>query len=72
MANPRLAGPDPSLQRACQAASRGRWEPAARLFEEAGQDWERRSLYAQRLVQVAAGGRDRWLEGVGGVQARRP
>ncbi|MEW1684730.1 hypothetical protein [Streptomyces sp. NPDC093594] len=60
--NSHLAGPDASLQRACEAASRGRWEPAARLFEEAGQDWERRTLYAQRLGDVSAGGHDRWLK----------
>ncbi|MFD7694616.1 hypothetical protein [Streptomyces sp. NPDC059805] len=59
--NPRLAGPDASLQRACKAAARGHWEPAAQLLEDAGQDWERRSLYAQRLGGVAAAGRDRWL-----------
>ncbi|GAA2370432.1 hypothetical protein GCM10010378_07200 [Streptomyces viridochromogenes] len=60
--NPRLADPDASLQRACKAAARGHWEPAAQLFEETGQDWERRSLYAQRLGGVAAAGRDRWLK----------
>ncbi|MEU9587760.1 hypothetical protein [Streptomyces werraensis] len=60
--NSYLAGPDAPLQRACRAAARGRWEPAARLFEDAGQDWERRSLYAQRLGDVAARGSDRWLK----------
>ncbi|MFF8387360.1 hypothetical protein ACF053_27470 [Streptomyces kanasensis] len=59
--NSHLAGPDAPLQRACKAAARGRWEPAARLFEEAGQDWERRSLYAQRLGYLAARRNDRWL-----------
>lgn len=60
--NPYLAGPDAPLQRACRAAARGRWEPAAQLFGDAGQDWERRSLYAQRLGDVAARGSDRWLK----------
>ncbi|MFF9815167.1 hypothetical protein [Streptomyces sp. NPDC014006] len=56
-----LAGPDAALQRACRAAARGQWEPAARIFENAGQDWERRSLYALRLGHVAARKSDRWL-----------
>ncbi|MFD5236779.1 hypothetical protein [Streptomyces tendae] len=60
--NSYLAGPDAPLQRACRAAARGRWEPAAQLFEDAGQDWERRSLYAQRLGDVVAQGSDRWLK----------
>ncbi|MEV5868171.1 hypothetical protein [Streptomyces tendae] len=60
--NSYLAGPDAPLQRACRAAARGRWEPAAQLFGDAGQDWERRSLYAQRLGDVAARGSDRWLK----------
>ncbi|MFE0538315.1 hypothetical protein ACFW20_30275 [Streptomyces nigra] len=60
--NSYLAGPDAPLQRACRAAARGRWEPAARLFEDAGQDWERRSLYAQRLGYLAARRSDRWLK----------
>lgn len=60
--NRRFAGPDAALQRACRAAARGRWEPAARLFESAGQDWERRSLYALRLGHVAAWKGDRWLK----------
>ncbi|MFB6553952.1 hypothetical protein [Streptomyces sp. NPDC056405] len=60
--NSYLAGPDAPLQRACRAAARGHWEPAARLFEDAGQDWERRSLYAQRLGGVAARRSDRWLK----------
>ncbi|MEV8411968.1 hypothetical protein AB0R12_41645, partial [Streptomyces niveus] len=34
--NSHLAGPDAPLQRACRAANRGRWEPAAQLFEDAG------------------------------------
>ncbi|GGZ08069.1 hypothetical protein CP967_32825 [Streptomyces nitrosporeus] len=59
--NPRLAGPDAALRRAYRAAALGRWEPAARLFEDAGQDWERRSLYAQRLGYLAARRSDRWL-----------
>ncbi|GAA4976930.1 hypothetical protein GCM10023257_12590 [Streptomyces hyderabadensis] len=61
--NSYLAGPDAPLQRACRGAARGRWEPAAQLFEDAGQDWERRSLYAQRLGDVVARGSDRWLKG---------
>ncbi|MFF3848250.1 hypothetical protein [Streptomyces sp. NPDC002328] len=60
--NSRLAGPDAPLQHACRAAAQGRWEPAARLFEDAGPDWERRSLYAQRLGYVAARRSDRWLK----------
>ncbi|MFD4116548.1 hypothetical protein ACFWSJ_24205 [Streptomyces niveus] len=60
--NSHLAGPDAPLQRACRAANRGRWEPAAQLFEDAGQDWERRSLYAQRLGYLAARRSDRWLK----------
>ncbi|XKK60595.1 hypothetical protein HFP71_33190 [Streptomyces sp. ARC32] len=60
--NSNLAGPDAPLQRACRAAVRGSWEPAARLFEHAGQDRERRSLYAQRLGGVAARRNDRWLK----------
>ncbi|WP_109032527.1 hypothetical protein [Streptomyces rubrogriseus] len=59
--NSYLAGPDAPLQRACRAATGGRWEPAAQLLEKAGQDWERRSLYAQRLGDVAARGSARWL-----------
>ncbi|WP_327429501.1 tetratricopeptide repeat protein [Streptomyces sp. NBC_01236] len=60
--NSSLAGPDAALQRACRAAARGRWEPAARLFEDVGQDWERRSLYADRLGYLAAERSDRWLK----------
>ncbi|MFD3514129.1 hypothetical protein [Streptomyces sp. NPDC058657] len=60
--NSRLAGPDAALQRACRAASRGRWEPAAELFADAGQDWERRALYAQRLGHLAAWRSDGWLK----------
>ncbi|MEH0546950.1 hypothetical protein QA802_28840 [Streptomyces sp. B21-105] len=60
--NSHLAGPDVALQRACRAAARGRWEPAAQLFEDAGQDWERRSLYAKRLGYLAARKSDRWLK----------
>ncbi|MGW1069793.1 hypothetical protein ACWD4F_35450 [Streptomyces aureus] len=60
--NPRLAGPDAALRRACRAAARGHWEPAARLFEDAGQDWERRALYAERLGSLAAEKGDLWLK----------
>ncbi|MET7526982.1 hypothetical protein [Streptomyces sp900116325] len=60
--NSYLAGPDAALRRACRAATWGRWKPAARLFEDAGQDWERRSLYAQRLGYLAARRSDRWLK----------
>ncbi|MEU9137068.1 hypothetical protein AB0D33_14060 [Streptomyces sp. NPDC048404] len=60
--NSSLAGPDAALRRARRAAARGRWEPAARLFEDVGQDWERRSLYADRLGHLAAEKGDRWLK----------
>jgi hypothetical protein len=59
--NGRLAGPDAELQRAVAAARRGGWEPAARLLEVTGRDWERRSLYAKRLGHLAAWDGDDWL-----------
>ncbi|MFD6331240.1 hypothetical protein ACFWGI_16905 [Streptomyces niveus] len=70
--NSHLAGPDAPLQRACRAANRGRWEPAAQLFEDAGQDWERRSLYAQRLGYLAARRSDRWLKAWQEARPRDP
>ncbi|MEH0564455.1 hypothetical protein QBA37_35390 [Streptomyces silvae] len=60
--NSSLAGPDAPLQRAYRAAVLGRWKPVARLFEDAGQDWEKRSLYAQRMGHLAARRSDRWLK----------
>ncbi|MEV6193383.1 hypothetical protein AB0M19_13400 [Streptomyces sp. NPDC051920] len=60
--NSGLAGPDAALQRALRAAARGRWDPAARLLEDVGQDWERRSLYADRLGSLAAEKSDLWLK----------
>ncbi|WP_433449857.1 hypothetical protein ACQPXS_15725 [Streptomyces sp. CA-142005] len=60
--NSSLAGPDAALQRACRAAARGHWELAASLFADAGQDWERRSLYSNRLGYLAAWKSDRWLK----------
>ncbi|WP_299540322.1 hypothetical protein [uncultured Streptomyces sp.] len=59
--NPRLAGRDPALERALAAASRGRWEPVADLFRDTAGDWERRSLYANRLGYRAARKGDAWL-----------
>lgn len=60
--NRRLAGPDPELKRALAAASCGRWEPAAQLLTTAGDDWERRALYTQRLAELAARKGDSWIQ----------
>lgn len=49
-----LAGPDPALWRAILLAGIGFWRPAARLMEEAGQDWERRAHYSQRLARAGS------------------
>ncbi|WP_411111820.1 hypothetical protein [Streptomyces sp. c-19] len=47
-----LSGPHPALWRAILLAGLGFWRPGARLMEEAGQDWERRALYSQRLARA--------------------
>jgi hypothetical protein len=57
----RMSGPDAALRRASGAAVRGRWEPVARLFEDTGRDWERRSHYARHFGHLAAQRNDRWL-----------
>ncbi|WP_327174827.1 hypothetical protein OG599_05630 [Streptomyces sp. NBC_01335] len=57
----RLAGPDPALQKAAAAARRQKWEPAALLLADAGEDWERRALYSDVLGRVAALDGDGWL-----------
>ncbi|WP_328722635.1 hypothetical protein OHT52_26145 [Streptomyces sp. NBC_00247] len=56
-----LAGPDPALRKAAAAARRRKWEPAARLLAETGEDWERRALYSDVLGRVAARNGDGWL-----------
>ncbi|MEV8591100.1 hypothetical protein AB0424_29585 [Streptomyces sp. NPDC051180] len=53
--NTRLAGPDPALHVAVSAASRGGWEPAARLLAATreSRDWARRAEYAGALGVAA-------------------
>ncbi|MFD3519926.1 hypothetical protein [Streptomyces sp. NPDC058653] len=55
-----LAGPpEPELQAALMAARSGDWRPAAELFADTGTDWERRSMYAERLSDIGAD--ESWL-----------
>ncbi|MDX3851759.1 hypothetical protein [Streptomyces sp. AK02-01A] len=54
------APPAPGLERALAGARDGDWAQAADLLAEAGQDWERRSMYAYSLGDAAAK-EDGWL-----------
>jgi hypothetical protein len=68
--NTRLAGPDPALEKVLADVSRGHWETAEELLTATGSDWERRTLYTQRLADVAGHyGDDGWLKA---WQAARP
>ncbi|MFI8307860.1 hypothetical protein ACIF80_31465 [Streptomyces sp. NPDC085927] len=57
------AAPDPELEHAKSAASRGRWEPAAQLLARTGEqrDWARRSYCAEAFGSHRAALPDSWL-----------
>ncbi|MFJ3879950.1 hypothetical protein ACIPW5_21160 [Streptomyces sp. NPDC090077] len=61
--NTRRAAPDPALDAATAAASRGQWEPAARLLAETRErrDWARRATYASALGSHQAALPGSWL-----------
>ncbi|MET4925368.1 hypothetical protein P3L51_23935 [Streptomyces sp. PSRA5] len=48
------APPEPELLAALTAVRSGDWRPAAALLASTGRDWERRSMYAERLSDIAA------------------